>query len=179
MKLRLTTILASAAVIFASVIAAVGTASPAHAEEETFYAAACLDYPYTSVQYCALADGPGNELQIVQLHTSYTTNWWQPLGGLGNGSGFFQQADTDLCMQVDHNAGNVVIEAKCATAESYQLWTPVYSTDAYGTYIARYETNWNKSLCLSYVADGQTFTVTSCGNYWYQWFLTPDNVWGV
>ncbi len=167
MKLRRLIILASAALISSS-FAVVGNASLAHADEFPYYTHLCIDDTtnYADPSHCILANGSGNELQVVRLQTSYTTNWFSP-GTVG----FFKQANTDLCMQVDHNAGNVVIETKCLTTESYQLWTTVTSTDSNGYFIYRYETNWDKALCLSYDSDGQTFTVTSCGNHWYQWFI--------
>jgi hypothetical protein len=71
----------------------------------------------TTQQLCAYARGSGNQVKMVpKASVSGLTNWYFPT----NGYGVIQQANTTECMQLDHAAGNIVIESGCNTSASYQ-----------------------------------------------------------
>jgi hypothetical protein len=125
-------------------------------------------------QYSVCAYGDGSNPVEMNLPLSTTTNWIYP-----NVSGThtpIKQVGTDLCMQLDHNAGNVVIEATCNGA-SYQDWKNQYVS---GTRSTMFFSEWNintSPLCLSYDIDGGnilaadpcTFDTTDA---WYQQFYS-------
>jgi hypothetical protein len=80
------------------------------------------------------------------------------------------QDGTNLCMQLDHNAGNLIIEATCSTSTpSYQEWLPVatYNGDIF---VSKWQAN--PTLCLTYNANqGYLDAVTCNKNAWYQQFF--------
>jgi hypothetical protein len=91
----------------------------------------------------------------------------QPVNGVsawfyGSGYGEIQEDGTDLCMQLDHAAGNIVIEATCS-GPSFQLWE-ILSTN-------QIRSDWDKSLCLQYDnAAGNILVAGTCVNTWYEQF---------
>jgi hypothetical protein len=83
-----------------------------------------------------------------------------------NHDGQIQQNGTGLCMQLDHDGGNIVIEAACNKA-SYQEWDP-YVLDGYVVY----ESEWNGdgAQCLTYNSDHNRLDTVACTDAWYQNF---------
>ena len=90
------------------------------------------------------------------------TNWYYPYQGTGE----IQQADTNRCMQVDHNDGNIILEATC-TGAAYQEWT--IESNGY-----QFQSRYNTADCLTYNQNGQDLDIVACGNYWYQVFEYPS-----
>jgi hypothetical protein len=117
-KRVLTSTVRRCAAVGPSVIAAaavgVAAAGPASAATQSAKPAnLCVDVPIVhglSVDGCAYAQGPNRVLIQGLSGTKGMTNWFYPTSGFGQ----IRQADTDLCMQEDAAAGNVVIEATCA-----------------------------------------------------------------
>lgn len=93
---------------------------------------------------CAIAQGSQNYV-VMDGNTSppiNTTNWYYPTGTAYT---TIRQADTSLCMQLDHNASNRIIEAPCTSA-SYQEWDLTSNSE--------FRSEWDKSLCLTSLALG-------------------------
>ena len=91
------------------------------------------------------------------------TNWYS------NSDQEIQQAGTDLCMQINHNAGNIVIEATC-NGQAYQRWSFI-GTDA-GDIMESY---YGSSLCLTYNQSKAWVDVVGCNETeWYEQWYTPQ-----
>jgi hypothetical protein len=82
-----------------------------------------------------------------------TTNWVYT--DVNRGYGQIRQAGTQLCMQLDSAAGNVVIESGCNKSATYQEWA-FLSTAQFGW---QFLSKWHPSgqpgaqLCLTYNQD--------------------------
>ena len=76
----------------------------------------------------------------------------------------------DVCMQLDHAAGNIVIGAKCNGA-SYQSWQAIAIA---GTFPESFEfqSQWDKSQCLTYNQDKAWLDTVACKAAWYQTFTS-------
>lgn len=155
---------AAASIIAAAAIGVGGTGT---ASAATQFAYLCiLDQSANTI--CAYGHGP-NAIGMIP-ETGSTTNWYYP--GIG-GSGTIQQVNTHLCMQLDHNAGNIVIEAACNPNATYQQWTNFADLNTPMTFISV----WDPSLCLTYEQSGKILKVGGCSNLsedpiWYQAFFT-------
>ena len=112
---------------------------------------------------CAYAHGSNAVEMITQTGT--TTNYW--LNGANHPPGQIQQADTSMCLQLDHAAGNIVIEAACNGA-SYQQWQASLSNSGGGL---AFSSSWNASLCLTYNESKAILDVVTCNGAWYQSFI--------
>ena len=101
---------------------------------------------------CAIAHGSGNyvEMQGDTEPPTNTTNWYYPTGTAYT---TIRQADTQLCMQLDHVDSNRVIESACNT-ESYQEWDLTSNSE--------FRSKWDTSLCLTSpaVAGGALYAST-------------------
>lgn len=100
--------------------AAIGVISPGRASAASWYHM-CVENP-AGAYYCAYAQGSGYVVGMYQPYAGETdmTNWYV------NGNGEIQQANTDLCMEINHDGGNVIREAPCE-AVPYQQWTDWYN----------------------------------------------------
>jgi hypothetical protein len=122
---------------------------------------------YNGDEICAYAHASNPIGMTVPDDT--TTNWYFPVGGVGD----IEQANTDNCMQVDHAAGNTVIEAQC-NEQNYQEWNVVDDVGATGYY--QFQSEYAPSDCLSYNADGAELVIGGCGSTdEYQHFY-PENL---
>ena len=150
MKARQAIVVAVAsAIVAATGVIGVGTASAATPRE----------FCVNNSLICAFPEG-GNAVAMLQ------TNKLDPLW-LYNGvnhPGQIQQAATGLCMQLDHNAGNIIIEAACNKA-SYQEWNPYLLA---GSVV--YASVWDGSQCLTYNQDLSRLDTVDCTGAWYQNF---------
>jgi hypothetical protein len=94
------------------------------------------------------------------------TNWYYPDAGQ---IGEIKQANTNLCMQVDADAGGIILEATC-TGAPYQEWFGEPSG-------VEFETQWNTTDCLTYDQSGDNLDIHGCSDgsdpVWYQAFETP------
>jgi hypothetical protein len=70
----------------------------------------------------------------------------------------------DLCMQLDHAAGNTVILATCNGA-SYQSWEAVAASGG-----VAFVSEWAANQCLTYNQDYAELDTVSCNGAWYQSF---------
>jgi hypothetical protein len=82
-----------------------------------------------------------------------------------NHPGQIQQNGTSLCMQLDHNAGNLVIEATCNGA-SYQKWAAFLAANGMWSYYSM----WDPTQCLTFNADLAELDTVTCNGAWYQQF---------
>jgi hypothetical protein len=161
---RIAAFAAAIALAAGSGVATVGVGTASAATNETFFCVTDL----SSVTWCAVADG-SNAIQMKQgIIPGTTTNWiwqspnvWAPI----------QQAATApaKCMQVDHDAGNIVIMANCVSpAPSYQQWFNIAPT---GANYVQFESGYGSSAeCLTYNASGHDLKIGGCGADWYQDF---------
>lgn len=108
----------------------------------------------------------GSQDNIWMLSTGYDT--W-----LYNGPNHPGQIQLDggldgvsICMQLDHNAGNIVIYATCNGA-NYQKWDGFSA----GTGREGFRSEWNTSLCLTYNESKNYLDVVACDGQWYQAFV--------
>ena len=101
---------------------------------------------------CAVAGGSGNyvvmEGATEPVHN--TTNWYYPTGTAYT---TIRQADTQLCMQLDHVDSNRVIESACNT-ESYQEWDLTSNSE--------FRSKWDTSLCLTAPPVGGALYASTC-----------------
>jgi hypothetical protein len=81
-----------------------------------------------------------------------------------NHPGQIQAAYGDLCMQLDHDAGNVVIGATCNGA-SYQKWAAVIAPGGWA-----FVSQWDTTQCLTYNRDHAELDTVTCNGAWYQSF---------
>jgi hypothetical protein len=156
-------ILKKFAVVVASAVATValsGACVGAASASTPTYRYLCTENPFPN--FCATAHG---QSQTVQMEGNTEpphndTNWYYP-----HGSAFteIQQANTDLCMQVDHDADNHVIEATCNGA-SYQEWDLVGHS--------QFRSEWNEGVCLTTPDLGGDLYVGGCSTTgsWTQTF---------
>ncbi|HLK00863.1 MAG TPA: hypothetical protein VKU39_13275 [Streptosporangiaceae bacterium] len=73
-----------------------------------------------------------------------------------------------LCMQLDHNAGNIIIVAACNGA-SYQKWSPELLN---GNIV--YRSQWDATQCLTYNQSRSILDTVTCNGAWYQNFPYTD-----
>jgi hypothetical protein len=167
MKLRSIIPLAAAAVMALS--AAVIGAHPAAAASP---APLCLAYQPTPGYYVCATPNGSSPVAMDKFHPPFgydpPWNFWL-YNGLDH-TGQIQEANTSLCMQLDHNAGNTVIEAKCNGA-SYQKWTAFLSPDGYNW---MFYSMWDMNQCLTYNEDHGYLDTVACNGAWYQSFSPND-----
>jgi hypothetical protein len=87
-----------------------------------------------------------------------------------NHTGQIQEAGTSSCMQLDHDAGNLVIEARCNGA-SYQKWTAFLAPNGVDW---MFYSMWDMNQCLTYNEDHQYLDTVACNGAWYQSFIPND-----
>jgi len=109
MKPRRTSAIAAAGVMALGALFGISSAGPAAAASYTHL---CVDRDGESL--CAWANGSEQPVGVIYEPStgSSTTNWVYPT--VDGTSGTISQADTSLCMQIDHDGGNVVREAPCS-----------------------------------------------------------------
>ncbi len=152
------TILRRFVVVIASVIAmvAVGAGVASAGPASSTYRYLCTEDPYPN--FCATAQGASN--YVVMGMTSSITNWYYPTGSAYT---TIRQADTTLCMQLDHADRNRIIEATCGTA-SYQKWDL--------TSRSQFRSEYDPSVCLTTPETGGILYVGGCSTTgsWTQTF---------
>jgi hypothetical protein len=141
-------------------IVGIGLSGPAKASE-TSYTNLCVSDNGSYV--CAYSQGAGIQILMISKATTgiNTTNWYWPDT---NTTDEIREADTTLCMQLDHDAGNIVIEAACNGAP-YQYWHLTSS----GEFISA----WDASQCLTYNKDHTSLDTVTCNGAWYQSWWGP------
>jgi hypothetical protein len=145
---RLIAALAFPLLAFALIAGSAGAASAATPASST-YRFLCT---YINNSLCAIAAGSGNYVQMegATEPPHNTTNWYYPTG---TGYTTIRQANTQLCMQLDHDASNRVIEATCNTA-SYQEWDLTSNSE--------FRSEWDTSLCLTTPFPGGPLYASTC-----------------
>lgn len=161
MKLkRISSIVAASLMAVVTVIGLSGTAKAS----ETQYTNLCvLD---NGNYVCAYAQGAGNTIFMLPKSQTLnnTTNWYWPDTDT---YGVIDQAQTDLCMQLDADAGYVVIEATCTSSPaSYQEW--------YLTASGQFISEWAPNQCLTYNASLARLDTVTCNGAWYQRWWGPS-----
>jgi hypothetical protein len=73
-------------------------------------------------------------------------------------------------MQLDHDAGDTVIMARCNGA-NYQKWEVVIDPSSI-LETAEILSQWNPSLCLTYNRDHAWLDAIPCNGAWYQHFVS-------
>jgi len=157
---RIAVLAAATVLVTASSVGAIGVGT-ASAQSYTYL---CINNP-ADVTYCAVADG-SSAVKMETEKVGTTTNWYWPAEGTGI-PGTIEQAGPTVCMQVDADGGDIVIEAACNT-EPYQEWYNL-GPDPYGE--MQFQSEWNPNECLTYDADGAELKVGGCGPDWYQGFF--------
>ena len=155
MKLKRTIPLAAAGVM--AVSTAFAGAGPASAATPKIL---CI----ANAGVCAFANGPYPVLmESVSPGSVMLGNWL--FNGL-NHPGQIQASDgTDLCLQLDHDAGNTVIGAVCNGA-SYQKWAAVVAPGGWA-----FVSEWDTTQCLTYNRDHAEMDTVTCNGAWYQSFI--------
>jgi hypothetical protein len=123
MRLERTSVTAAAGVMALSALVGTSSASPAAAAAPAF-THLCVDRNGESL--CAWANGSEQPVAVryePSTGTS-TTNWVYPT--TNGGSGQISQAHTTLCMQINHDGGDVVREAPCADGGTPEMWKNQY-----------------------------------------------------
>ncbi|MGO8957617.1 MAG: hypothetical protein ACLQFR_09645 [Streptosporangiaceae bacterium] len=94
--------------------------------------------------------------------------WFYPTSPTSYGK--IRQSGGNFCMQLDHAAGNVIIEATCSSSSpSYQEWLPEAAGQGV-LYISEWQAN--PTLCLTYNADEGYLDAVKCNkSAWYQQFF--------
>jgi hypothetical protein len=100
---------------------AISSAGPAAAASYTHL---CVDRSGESL--CAYAHGSEQPIAVIYEPAtgSSTTNWVYPR--TSGASGTISQANTGLCMQINHNGGDVVREAPCSDGGTPEAWKNMY-----------------------------------------------------
>jgi hypothetical protein len=124
MKLRSGPISTIAAGILAlGALTGATAAAPASAASWTHL---CIDNLAThTIVACAQSEGVGYDIGHSLPSNSSLTNWTYP--STNGAVGTIQQANTDLCMQVDWAAGGVVVGAACVDDQA-EYWVNIYDT---------------------------------------------------
>lgn len=149
MKATRTMAVAAAGAIAAAT--AVISAGPASAATPRMF---CVN----SGDVCASANGAS----AVQMIAFSSGDFWL-FNGL-NHPGQIQLDGSSLCMQLDHNAGNIIIVAACNGA-SYQKWSPGFLN---GNIV--YRSQWDTTQCLTYNQNHSILDTVTCNGSWYQNF---------
>lgn len=104
--------------------ALIGISSAGTAAAAAPWSHLCVDRDGESL--CAHSNGSEQPVSVIFEPTtgSSTTNWVYPTGN-GN-RGYISQANTTLCMQVNHDGGDVVREAPCSDGGSPETWINQY-----------------------------------------------------
>jgi hypothetical protein len=97
------------------IAAAIGVIDSGKASATTFYY--LCNKNTSGVYHCAYAQGSGYVVAMDQPYAGETdmTRWYL------NANGEIEQGNTDLCMEINHDGGNVIREATCENV-SYQNW---------------------------------------------------------
>lgn len=120
-----------------------------------------------SVDVCAFANGSQQPILMETVQGIVPATWLY--NGL-NHPGQIQGAGNSLCMQLDHAAGNTVIEAACNGA-SYQKWAAVLAPGGWA-----FVSQWDTTQCLTYNRDRGILDTVTCNGAWYQSFLPPGSI---
>jgi len=142
---------------------AIGVAAEGRAlADETQYEWLCsYSSSAETAPVCAYAQGSGAVIGMYPNPAPGMTNWyWEPFS---QGYGTIRQANTQNCMQLNHAAGDIVIQATCSTSQSEE-WE-------YGNaWQIRNEAY--PSLCLTYNQSRQILDAVNCeANIpWFQQF---------
>ena len=147
---RATAVAVAAGAIAATGVIGAGTASAATPRE----------FCVNNTSICAFPNGGS---AVVMQEDSQGPNPLWLFNGADH-SGQIQQAGTGLCMQLDANAGYLVIEAACNGA-SYQKWDPYLFN---GSIV--YASEWDETQCLTYNREHNRLDTVLCTGAWYQNF---------
>jgi hypothetical protein len=160
--MRLVRIAAASAAVVMAAAATIGIVRVGPASAAYEYGPLCVA---TDDFICAVGNGSS---AVHMWPDPAATNWYESYEW--NSPTELQQANTSQCMQVDHDAGNIVIEATC-TGASYQTWKIGYNSN-FGGYT--FTSEWDPAECLTYNADGSDLVIGGCGNDWYQAFTDTE-----
>lgn len=126
-------------------------------------AASPQDLCASTTNVCALIEGARDNIWMISTgYASWLYNvpnhpgQIQLDGGLGG---------VQVCMQLDHNGGNIVIYATCNGA-NYQKWAGFSA----GTGLEGFKSEWDLSLCLTYNESQNYLDAVPCNGKWYQAF---------
>jgi hypothetical protein len=118
----------------------------------------CTNYYVSSVNGNNSYYGPGcaygtSPISFVAEGYPGNTNWYMSNSGYGN----IKQANTNLCMELDADAGYTVVKATCGSA-TYMQW------EWYGSeIISEWATTVNEEyMCLTLNDAGNDFDVIPC-----------------
>jgi hypothetical protein len=160
--------IATGAIALGALIGAAGE-GPASAASYTHL---CIDAPNPIGIGCAMSEGLGNFLQ-VDYPSSSTTNWIHP--SVNGGVGSIQQANVNLCIQLDAAAGDLVRGATC-NGDQAEAWENYYDASAGRTeFISIWGVeNGKGNLCLTWAQSGANYAFVdaeSCGSndLYQQW----------
>jgi hypothetical protein len=106
---------------------------------------------------------PNGAYPVLMNNYSFS-NFTEWLYNVPNHPRQIQLSGQDLCMQLDHDAGNTVILASCNGA-SYQKWNAFYAPGGWAFY-----SQWDGTQCLTYNRDYAELDTVTCNNAWYQSF---------
>jgi hypothetical protein len=146
---------AAAVALAGTIVAATGVISA-----DTASAATPRDFCVNNTSVCAFPNG-GSAVQMYEVSQDPNPLWL--FNGV-NHPGQIQQNGTSLCMQLDADAGHVVIEATCNGA-NYQKWNPYYIGG-----VVVYASEWDQTQCLTYNEDLSRLDTVACTGAWYQNF---------
>ena len=153
MKLRQTVSLVAAGVmVVGTAITGAGSAAAATPEQ------LCIA---SEDDICAT---PNGSYPVLMNNYSFSFTDWLYNGP--NHPGQIQVNGQDLCMQLDHAAGNTVILATCNGA-SYQKWAAFYAPGGWAFY-----SEWDTTQCLTYNRDYTELDTVTCDGAWYQSFAS-------
>ena len=167
MKRRRTSAMAAAGVMALGALFGISSAGSAVAAAAP-YSHLCVDRDGESL--CAWANGseqPVGVLYEPSTGTS-TTNWVYPTS-VGGSGGTISQADTTLCMQIDHDGGDVVREAPCSDGGTPETWVNQYDAAAGRTEFLSVwaDDYYGGQWCLTWEDNltGSEAYVTPCADY--------------
>ena len=152
----------AAAALAVSALTGVAESGSASAASYTFLCAVNPDFG-TSAPACLLSNGNGARISAETARTG-TTNWTYP--NVNGEEGEIQQANTNLCMQVNASDSDYVRGATCV-GDAAEEWINSYNPEYHET---MFISAWNTSLCLTIPATGFA-QVDSCStsNVAQQW----------
>lgn len=107
---------------------------------------------------CAVPNGS----QAVRMVFNPGVDWsWNVLN---HPPAQIQLTGTSTCLQLDHQAGNIVIAARCNGA-TYQKWQTGWGG---GGYV--FSSAWDPSQCLTWNESKAILDTVNCTGAWYQQF---------
>jgi hypothetical protein len=154
----------------AAAVLALGTltglaAAPASAASWTHL---CVDTGIGAL--CARGAAPALQITVPTESSTgaSTTNWLYPT--TNGGQGQIEQANTGLCMQLDHAEGDSVVEAICVGDDAEQ-WINIYNSSYKHTVFVSYWGIVNEGRYLCLTESAQEMVAALCGSPYTQYGL--------